>query len=113
MTIKYTVALNTFWQIVARGISALTTFIITIIIGRRFGSVGLGDFVKITTYLAFFYLISDFGLNAVYLQKYISGKEDVSDGTWKSLFFLRVLMSTFLMLFAIVILTIFPHGTTQ
>jgi len=113
MTIKYTVELNTFWQIVARGISALTTFIITIIIGRRFGSVGLGDFVKITTYLAFFYLISDFGLNAVYLQKYISGKEDVSDGTWKSLFFLRVLMSTFLMLFAIVILTIFPHGTTQ
>ena len=50
---------------VGRGVSAIAAFIITIIVARYFGVEAYGDFIKITTFVAFFYLLADFGLNAI------------------------------------------------
>jgi O-antigen/teichoic acid export membrane protein len=101
---KKTVAWNTSSQILARGVSSLTTFLITLVVARQFGAEGLGDFVKITTFLAFFYLVSDFGLNAIYLQK---------DSAWEDLVILRVCLSSILVVVATISLFLFPHGTSQ
>ena len=60
---------NTGSQVAGRAISALTTLGITILIARAFGTGGYGDFVKITTFVAFFYLLADFGFNAIFLQR--------------------------------------------
>ncbi len=107
---------NTSAQIIARAISALTTFIMTILIARRFGANGFGDFVKITTYAAFFYLLTDFGFNAIYLQRsppHASKNGTVSDRSWEDLLTLRIVVSCVLVLLASAILYIIPQGTSQ
>ncbi len=62
------VAFNTISQVTGKIITSATTFGISIIIARTLGATGYGDFTKITTLVAFFYLFSDFGLNAAYLE---------------------------------------------
>jgi O-antigen/teichoic acid export membrane protein len=103
-SLKMQLAFNTSAQIIARVVSALITFIITIFIARRFGADGFGDFVKITTYVAFFYLLADFGFNAIYLQR--------SDA-WEDLLVLRLMVSSILVLAACAILVILPRGNGQ
>jgi O-antigen/teichoic acid export membrane protein len=79
------IALNTLYQIFARSISSLIGFLITLIIARKFGVLGYGDFTKITAYVALFYLVIDFGLNAFFLQ--------YENTKFKNLFYLRMLIS--------------------
>lgn len=103
-SLKANLAINTTAQIVARAVSAITTFLITMIIARRFGADGFGDFIKITTYVAFFYLVADFGFNAIYLQR---------NDTWEDLLVLRLIVSSLLVLAACAILVLLPHGSSQ
>jgi len=63
---KKIIAVNTITQLVGRAISAVTTLLVTLLIARELGAGGYGDFVKITTYAAFFYLAVDFGINAIF-----------------------------------------------
>jgi O-antigen/teichoic acid export membrane protein len=99
------VAWNTTAQIIGRVVSALTTLGVTIIIARNFGTHGYGDFVKVTTFIAFFYLLADFGINAIYLQ--------TEDTQWQELVSLRVFMSCILVFVALFILACIPVGLTQ
>ncbi|MCL4354873.1 oligosaccharide flippase family protein [Patescibacteria group bacterium] len=91
------IAKNTFFQTIAKIFTAGTGFLITILIAKSFGAAGYGDFVKITTFTAFFYLAIDLGLNAVFLQ------EENGESKYKDLFYLRVLIAfiTFLITNAI------------
>jgi len=84
------------------------------IIARRFGPDGYGDFVKITTYVGFFYLLSDFGVNAVYLQLTDTGNlSRRNDPSWQLLFGLRIILSGLLIIAALLILIVFPVGLGQ
>src|SRR3989338_827825 len=67
MSLPLKIAGNTLIQLVGRLIGAGTTFIITLIVARTYGVTGYGEFTKIVTYVSVFYLIVDFGLNAVLL----------------------------------------------
>ncbi len=107
---------NTVSQLIGRIISSFTIVVASIIIARQFGPEGYGDFVKITTYVGFFYLLADFGLNAVYLQK--TAKQVVEPRafaslSWQMLLGLRLLMSVCLVLIALGILSFFPQGLGQ
>ncbi len=64
----FKIAKNTLYQSIAKLFSSFIGFLITIIIARSFGVLGYGDFIKITSFVAPFYLFVDFGLNAFYLQ---------------------------------------------
>lgn len=115
-SVRKTVAWNTTSQLIARAVSAITTFLITLVIARRFGAPGLGDFVKITTFLAFFYLIADFGINAVYLQRTpppSTGSAIIPDTAWDDLLILRICLSCVLVVVAALVLYLLPRGTTQ
>lgn len=79
------IAKNTSYQILARGIASFIGFLITLVIARKFGVLGYGDFTKITSYVALFYLVIDFGLNAFFLQ--------YENARFKNLFYLRMLIS--------------------
>ncbi len=81
------IAKNTLYQTIAKIFTAGTGFLITILIAKSFGAAGFGEFVKITTFTAFFYLAIDLGLNAVFLQQ-----ED-SESKYKDLFYLRFLIA--------------------
>ncbi len=62
------IAKSTLYQVLARVVSSGTSFLIVILIIHRF-SLEYGDFAKITAYVSLFYLVTDFGFNAIFLQK--------------------------------------------
>lgn len=99
------IAKNTVSQLIGRAIGSLSMIAVSILIARRFGSEGYGDFVKITTYVGFFYLFADYGLNAIAIQR--------TDGVWKVLLGLRLFMGVILSVVSIGIISILPHGFDQ
>jgi O-antigen/teichoic acid export membrane protein len=103
-SLKAQLAFNTTSQIIGRIVSSLTTFIVTLVLAKTFGAQGFGDYVKITTYVAFFYLLADFGINAMYLQQ---------EKHWEDLLVLRIIMSCVLVLGALGVLYLLPKGVTQ
>lgn len=60
---------NAFYQMIGRGITATVTLATTVLIASNFGSVGYGDFAKVTAIVGMSALIVDFGFNALYLQE--------------------------------------------
>jgi len=97
------VAFNTLVQFFGKLISSGIGFVITLIIARYFGVEGFGEFTKITAYVALFYLVSDFGLNAVFLKE--EKKEKLS---FINLLSLRIAWSAVLVFFALAILIFLP-----
>jgi len=85
---------NTTYQALARIATSGIGFLIAIVLARNFGASGYGEYIKITSFVSLFYLISDFGLNAIFLQA------ERKDLKFKDLFYLRILIS--LVLFALV-----------
>lgn len=101
---KWKVVWNTSAQVVGRAVGAGTTLVVSLIIARGFGAEGYGDFAKITTYVALFYLLADFGMNAVYLQRVTP---------WSELLGVRVVGSVVLMVLSMAILVFLPQGVGQ
>ncbi|HYM65016.1 MAG TPA: oligosaccharide flippase family protein [Candidatus Sulfotelmatobacter sp.] len=96
-------AKNTFYQFISRVASSFIGFLITIIIAKYFGVFGYGEFTKITSYVALFYLILDFGLNAIYL--------NLERKDFKTFFYLRILISAILFLVLNLISSTFPYNS--
>ncbi|MEK9143706.1 MAG: flippase [Patescibacteria group bacterium] len=101
---QWKVAWNTLSQLLGKVVGSGVMLLVSILIAREFGAPGYGDFTKITTFVAFFYLLVDFGLNAVYLQR----KSD-----WATLLGMRVVGGAVLMFIAIAVLSFLPQGETQ
>lgn len=59
---------QTFFQLVARMFSTVVNFILIFLVARRFGSDGLGSYNKVFSFIAFFALFVDFGLNSVFIK---------------------------------------------
>lgn len=95
---------NTGYQALTRVLSSATGFIITLILARYLGALGFGDFVKVTTFIGFFYLLADFGLNAVFLQK--KGDQE----SFPSLFYPRLFFALILVLVANLIPFLLPFS---
>ncbi len=74
MSLKWNVLYNTFVQFVGRFATSFLGFITTIILARSLGAAGYGTYAKVYTLAAFFYLVIDFGLNAIYIRRF---KEDL------------------------------------
>lgn len=98
----FQVAKNTFYQAFARIITSFVGFLIAVIIARSFGVIGFGDFIKVTSYVALFYLIVDFGLNAIFLQE--------KKARFKDLFYLRLIISLLTFIILNLISFLIPAG---
>ncbi|MDO8639776.1 MAG: oligosaccharide flippase family protein [bacterium] len=85
---------NTFYQLATRIFTSGIGFLTTLIIARQFGVLGYGDFTKIVSFVALFYLIADFGLNAVFL------RDDEKGIHFKDLFYFRLLIAASLIILA-------------
>lgn len=107
MSTRAVVFWNTTSQLIGKFIGAGTAFVVAFLLARRLGAEGYGDFTKITTFVAPFFLVADFGLNAIFLQK----KE--SSSWWSHLVGLRLAISFILIFFALALLALLPQGTTQ
>jgi len=115
-SLRRIIAGNTVSQLIGRLVSSVTIVIVSLLIAQRFGPEGYGDFVKITTYVGFFYLLADFGLNAVFLQRTVTQQVESEKNTsdsWRLLLGLRLVISIVLVFVALGILSFFPHSLGQ
>src|SRR3990172_3823142 len=62
------VIFNTSAQIFGKVITASTTLLITLLIGRTLGPSGYGEFTKIFVFIGYFYTFCDFGFNNIYIK---------------------------------------------
>ncbi len=108
---KFKILLNTFFQLAGKFISSGTGFLTTIILARVYSQYDFGEFVKITAYVSMFWIIGDFGLNAIILQHY--AKEEDFTRKFNTLFSLRLVFSLFLMFLATAILAFLPKNYTS
>jgi O-antigen/teichoic acid export membrane protein len=99
---------NTSAQVIGRVVSSLSMLILTMVLARMFGSSGYGEFVQMTTYVSFFYLLADFGFNAIYIQLQQSEKRQI----WQVLLVTRLVVGAFLCLVAFVLLSLIPSTQT-
>jgi len=107
MSNRNTIAFNTVSQIAGKVVTSGTTFIISILIARSLGAGGYGDFTKIMTFVAFFYLFADFGLNTAYLE--LSENQSAQN----NLLTIRTVFGLFLMFLCISILAFLPGTNVQ
>ncbi len=113
---RLVLAKNVSAQLVGRFVSALSTLVVTLVIARMFGSVGYGDFVKMTTFVSFFYLFADFGFNAIYIQRSSlspTSKLPEQDSEWSTLLGIRILLSSALIVLAGISLFMLPINMTN
>lgn len=95
---------NTIYQLIAKTISAFISLFITILIVSHFGINGYGDFIKITSFVGLFYLLTDFGLNAIFLQKERNALR------FQDILHVRILIAFGLILFAILVSFFLPYN---
>ncbi len=112
MKLSQKVALNTFAQILGKIFSAGTMLIITMVTIRYFGVEDFGKLTAILTYVAYFYLLADFGFNAIVIREAAKNKERRSL-FFSSLFSLRFLISLGLIIFSLFLLLILPSPYSQ
>ncbi|MEK7578053.1 MAG: oligosaccharide flippase family protein [Patescibacteria group bacterium] len=98
------VSKNVLYQVIGKIVGVGTTFFITLSLARLFGALGYGDIVKVVTYVSAFFIIADFGFNAVYLS------DEQQPHTLPSLFFLRTAWSFVLLGIAYIFLRVVPIG---
>lgn len=104
MSFHFKILKNTLYQIIARISSSGATFFIMIIIARHFGINGYGDFAKVTALVTLFYLLADFGFNAVFLQY-----EDARVH-FKDLFYSRIILSILLICLINILAVALPYN---
>lgn len=107
---KFKIAANTIYQLIGKAITTATTLIATIFIARTYGPQNFGNFTLITTYVALFYLIADFGFNAIVLEKIQN--QNTKKEYFKTLLGLRLFWSFILVFLSISFLSLLPqtHG---
>lgn len=114
---KWNVVWNTGSQLVGKAVGSIAMLLVSVLIAREFGAEGFGDFTKITTFVAFFYLLVDFGLNAVFLRKAHEPNKLEANRTnnslWGVLVGMRVAGGIFLIVLAIAVLAFLPQGSDQ
>ncbi|KKR34096.1 MAG: Polysaccharide biosynthesis protein, membrane-associated [Candidatus Gottesmanbacteria bacterium GW2011_GWC2_39_8] len=109
MRTRTLVATNTLAQIVGKFITAGVTFITTILIARYYGVSGYGEFTKITAFIALFYLVSDFGFNAIVL-RLISEQPKKENYFFQNLLALRIVFSLFVTGLAVFVAFFLPFN---
>lgn len=107
---RWIVGKNTVAQIAGRAFGAGATLAITLLIAQKLGVIGYGEFTKIITYVAFFYLIADFGLNAVFLQQLQNESQQEHHQLWHALVILRLVLSLVLVFGSLLILLFLPQS---
>lgn len=104
------VAANTVVQVVGRGVSAVSSFIITILIARHFGVEAYGELTKILAFTAFFYLAADFGLNAITVKELSSQAGRAKGAQLQTLFSTRIILGVALMWLAVMATVFLPFS---
>jgi len=103
------VAYNTVAQLIGKAATTITTLLLTILITRRFGPAGYGDFTVMMAYAALFYIVADFGLNAIALRDFAADESKIVK-YFRNLTGLRLVMAAVLFVLGALALIFFPYS---
>ncbi len=103
------ISANTIAQIISRATSTASTLIITLLITHTLTKADLGIFITITSYVALFYVIADFGLNGVLIREAAGDERKISD-YFASLVSLRLILSIITVFIALSVLGFTHHS---
>lgn len=89
---------NTAAQLVIKFLTSGTTLIVTLLISYFLGFREFGSFTKIITFVSFFYLIVDFGINAIFIKNVKDSEEEFFNLLTLRLIFASLLFTLLLLL---------------
>lgn len=112
MSLRKKIAFNTFIQFVNRFAIAGSAFLVSLLIARYFGARGFGEYSKATNFIALFYLLADFGFNAVVLRD-INNRPNEEKSIINNLFGLRMIGGFALICIAILITFFLPYDVVR
>lgn len=108
MSTAKVVASNTAYQFIGKFVTMACAILITGLLTRYYGSSGYGAYSLIISFPALFFIISDFGLNAV-ATRHLSVHEENINRYLGSISLLRILFSVILMIVASTVVLILPY----
>ena len=86
------IASNTFYQLISKFISMTVTLGLSIFISMKYGSEGYGLFSILQSLPALFYIVADFGLNAISAREIAKDSSKTSE-IFENVLFLRLIIS--------------------
>ena len=86
------IASNTIYQLISKVITMTITFGLSIYISHKYGSEGFGFFSLLQSLPALFYIIADFGLNAISAREISKNVKKIED-IFSNILFLRLIIS--------------------
>lgn len=92
MDILRRVLKQTGWQLVGKAATSISTLAVLGLVSRNYGESGVGVFTLALTYLSFFYLATDLGLNGYVLHRF----QETTDVEWRKLLGFRLVWVVFL-----------------
>lgn len=100
---------NTVYQLVGKVFSMSVTIFVTIIVTRNYGRVGFGEFNLMQSFPALFFILADFGLNAIATRELSKDFKNAGDYLG-NIILIRLVMSLLLFAFAFFVLRLFPYN---
>lgn len=98
---------QTSWQVIGKVLTSLSTIIILFSISRQFNEAGVGIFTLALTYLSFFYLANDAGLN-IYVLPHV---QNLEKNYFNKLLGVRIIWALILAAVALLLLPLLPFAT--
>ena len=103
------VGLNTIYQVLGRFVTAFTGLIVTKLIINHLGLEGYGDYQIVINYATIFWLLTDFGLNAVVVREMASAP-DKEGKLFGGLVTMRFLLSIVILALSLIVLIFLPYS---
>jgi O-antigen/teichoic acid export membrane protein len=100
------IAVNTTYQVIGKIFSMTITILTTIVIARYYGRLAYGEFSVMQSWPALFFIIVDFGLNAVAVRE-LSKKWDNAYKIFNTILTTRILFSLVLMVIVAIVSSVF------
>lgn len=96
---------QTIWQLLGKGITSLSTIIVLGMVSRNYGEYGTGVLTLALTYIAFFVIAVDFGVNAHVLPKMLQKDFTLE---WRRLLGFRLNLAAFLTIVGLFVVLVLP-----
>ena len=99
---------NTIYQTIGKVATLATTIVVTMLVTRKYGAQGYGQLSIILTFPALFFIVADFGMNAIVAGE-IAKDASKTNRLFNNLLTLRSVFAALLALLGILVLQFFPY----
>lgn len=110
MQVAKKIASNTIYQTIGKVATMGTTVLVTMLVTRRYGVDGFGRLSIILTFPSLFYVVADFGMNAIVAGEITKKPKQVAE-LFNNLLSLRLLFTLVLILLGTLLLQFFPYDS--